>query len=55
MMNVIKIFLVFLIGCSMNAQEEDFFTHVPNSGHSLAIPFTTYPSSFTRLHFSLLF
>ena len=25
MMNVIKIFLVFLIGCSMSAQEEDFF------------------------------
>ena len=25
MMNVVKIFLVFLIGCSMNAQEEDFF------------------------------
>ena len=25
MMNVIKIFFVFLIGCSMNAQEEDFF------------------------------
>ena len=25
MMNVVKIFFVFLIGCSMNAQEEDFF------------------------------